>query len=253
MFGAQYRFKANAQVISELRPILDESVFFGDDNFCAVPERTNKLLQEMIAQKAVPLRWSTQICVDAASNSRTLDLMQQTKCCLVYVGMESIYPARLKELRKTHDADSIARCIENLHAHDIDVHGMFIIHPDDAISDIDMMADFAIDTNLDRFQICALTPFPGTQAYDQWEKRILHREWQYYDGLHVVVQPSRCSAYEMQMAAYRVMRRFYSLKHAVESRRRNRPWRIKDSLLASAVLPAWLKENTDYIKRLRRM
>ncbi len=237
MFGGQYRFKKNTQVIAELHPILDKSVFFGDDNFCAVPERTNQLLKEMMAHEAVPLRWSTQICVDDASDSRVLDLMQRTRCCLVYVGIESIDPSTLRKFRKTHNVDSIGRCIENLHKHNIDVHGMFVVHPDDVPADIDRMAEFAIEASLDRFQICVLTPFPGTHAYEEWQSRIMHHDWQYYDGLHVVVRPSRCSAYEMQMAAYRAMERFYSPKRVVESHRRNRFWRLKDSVLASMLLP----------------
>ena len=253
MFGRKYRFKSNEQIIAELRPVLSRSVCFGDDNFCAQPARTKRLLRDMIAQDAVPLRWAAQMCVKSASDDEMLDLMQQTRCRIVYVGIESVRADRLQEFHKPHDVESTAQCVEGLHAHGIGIHGMFIVCPDDDINVAREIVDYAIETDLDTIQICVLTPFPGAGSYDEWKERILHHNWQYFDGLHVVVRPTKCTAYEMQTTVFREMQRFYSLKRGLLCYRRHRGWRMKYRLGGWYLLCKWLKENADYLEYLRQV
>ena len=251
MFGRRYRFKPAAQTISELRPVLHRSVCFGDDNFCANPKRAKELLREMIRQDAVPLRWSGQMTVQAAMDDEMLDLMQRTRCRVMYIGIESVNPETLKKYGKAHAFEGIERCIENLHRHDIGVHGMFVVSADDTLATVEQIGDFAIATDIDTIQICALTPFPGTAAYAEYKHRLLHREWRYFDGMHVVVEPSRCSALQMQTAIVEQLRRFYSLPRVVGAYRRGRAWRVKYRAGGYYLIRRWAHENEDYLRRLQ--
>ena len=251
MFGRKYRFKSNEQVIAELRPVLSRSVCFGDDNFCANASRTKGLLRQMIAEDAVPLRWAAQMCVKSASDAEMLDLMQETRCRIAYVGIESIIASRLEDFGKPHDVDAIARCVKGLHEHGVGIHGMFIVCPDDDLAVARGIVDYAIKTDLDTIQICSLTPFPGCGSYEQWEDRLLHRNWQYFDGLHVVVRPTKCTPLEMHEAVYGAMKRFYSLPRALGAYRLGRRWRMKYRLGGWYLVRKWLKENAEYIEYLR--
>lgn len=251
MFGRRYRFKPAAQVISELRPVLNRSVCFGDDNFCANPKRAKELLREMIRQDALPLRWSGQMTVQAAMDDEMLDLMQQTRCRIMYIGIESVSPETLKKFGKAHAVEAIEGCIENLHRHDIGVHGMFVVSADDALETAEQIGDFAIATDIDTIQICALTPFPGTAAYAEYEGRLLHREWRYFDGMHVVVEPSQCSAFQMQTAIVEQLQRFYSLPRVLGAYRHGRAWRIKYRAGGYYLIRRWEQENEDYLYRLQ--
>lgn len=251
VFGRQYRFKSNEQVISELRPVLGRSVCFGDDNFCARPLRAKSLLKDMIGQDAVPLRWSGEMAIQAALDDELLDLMKRTRCRTVYVGIESIDSSVLKRMGKAHQADIIPRCIDNLHNHGIGIHGMFVVSPDDAPASVGKIVDFAVETDLDTIQICAMTPFPGTQCYDEYEGRLLHRDWRYYDGMHVVVEPKECSAYEMQLQIVRQMKRFYSIGRVLGAYRPGRAWRIGYRAGGYVLMRRWARENAGYMDRLR--
>lgn len=253
VFGKRYRFKQNKQVIDELRPILDRSVCFGDDNFCASRSRTKSLLSDMIAQDAIPLRWAGQMCVGAASDEELLDLMQQTRCRIMYVGIESIDPETLKKFGKAHRVDSIGRCIENLHSRNIGVHGMFVIGIDDDVETPAKIVDFALETDIDTIQICSLTPFPGTAVYRECEDTMLHREWKYFDGMHVVIKRETCSAYDMQAAMVRELKRFYSLGRGLLAYRRGRAWRLKYRLGGYYLMRRWATENADYMERLKQL
>jgi len=251
MFGRRYRFKKNEQVLAELRPLLKRSVCFGDDNFCAHPKRTKALLREMLEQDAVPLRWSGEMCVEAGSDEEMVELMSRTRCRIVFVGIESINPDTLQKYRKAHEVSEIEKCIANLHRHNIGIHGMFVVSPDDHPGTVREITDYAIEKDIDTIQIMSLTPFPGTQAFQEYKDRFLHRDWKYFDGMHVVVSPAGCSAYELQMAITAEMRRFYSLKRVAGAFRRGREWRMRYRLGAGYIVRRWVKENQEYLERLR--
>lgn len=251
VFGRRYRFKRNEQVIAELRPILNHSICFGDDNFCANQKRTKSLLRHMIAENAVPLRWSGQMCVESAFDNELLSLMQETRCRIVYVGIESVNPDTLKKYGKVHKVDAIRRCVDNLHQHNIGIHGMFVVNSNDRIETVQEIADYAIATDIDTIQIFSLTPFPGTASYEENKNDLLHQEWDIYDGMHVVVEPRECSAYNMQMAIVHEMKRFYSIRRTVSAFRRGRGWRVRYRAGGHYLMRRWVKENAEYIERLR--
>jgi len=251
LFGRRHRFKSNEQVISELRPILNRSVCFADDNFCANPARAKSLLRDMLRQDVIPLRWSGEITVGAGQDTELLDLMQQTRCRIAYVGIESVIPETLKSFGKSHEVEAIGKCIENLHKRDIGVHGMFVVDIDDDTQVVEKIIDYSIEHDIDTIQLFAITPFPGTRAYEENKDRLLHTDWKYYTGMYVVFEPRRCSAYDLQMSIVEGMKRFYSLKRVVNSYRPGRGWRVKYRTGAYYIVKKWIRENADYIERLR--
>lgn len=251
IFGRKYRFKRNQQVIDEIRPVQHRSICFGDDNFCANPKRTKSLFKDMIDQDAVPLRWSGQMCVGAGEDQELLDMMEETRCRTIYVGIESINPETLKKFGKVHDHEATARCIENLHRHNIGIHGMFVVDQDDDPASVKATIDYAIQNDIDMIQVMTLTPFPGTAAYEELKGQLLHSDWEYFDGLHLVMEPNKCTAYELQTSVIREMQRFYSLKRVFGSLRKGRAWRLKYRAGAHYLLSRWFKENAEYIERLR--
>ncbi len=54
-------------------------------------------------------------------------------------------------------------------------------------------ARFAVEAGIDLPRFAVVTPFPGTGLYQRLERegRILTRDWELYDGQHVVFQPRR--------------------------------------------------------------
>ena len=252
LFGRKYRFKSNEQVIAELRPVQHRSVCFGDDNFCANPVRTKALLREMIKQKAVPLRWSGQMCVNAASDPELLSLMQETRCRIVYVGVESVNPETLKKYGKAHQVDAVAKCVDQLHRHGIGIHGMFVVDSNDSPDAAKQIVDYSMAVDIDTIQVFSITPFPGTRCFEENKDRLIHHNWSDYDGMHVVVKPHTCSAYTMQMAIVNEMNRFYSLKRALTAYRKNRGWRVSYRLGGYMLMKKWVKENSGYIESLKK-
>ena len=251
LFGRKYRFKTHEQVIEEIRPVQHRSICFGDDNFCANPKRAKSLMREMIKKDAVPLRWSGQMCVSAASDNELLELMEETRCRVVYVGVESVDPETLKKYGKAHQVDAVKKCVENLHRHNIGIHGMFVVDSNDHKDAARNIVDYAIETDMDTIQVFSITPFPGTRAFEENKNNVLHNQWTQYDGMHVVVKPEKCSAYTMQMEIVNQMKRFYSIRRILTSYRKNRGWRVKYRLGGNILLRKWVKENAAYVESLK--
>ena len=72
--------------------------------------------------------------------------------------------------------------------------------------------DFSHEIDIDSLQYLILTPIPGTPIYEELlsQNRLLHHDWQYYDGHHAVFVPRYLTPFELQMEALRAMRQFYS-------------------------------------------
>jgi hypothetical protein len=122
---------------------------------------------------------------------------------------------------------------------------------DDDTDTVTRMVDYAIEKDIDTIQICSLTPFPGTGVYRDSGDRLLHRDWKYFDGMHVVVDRENGSPYEIQMAIVRELQRFYGLKQIARSYRRGRAWRLKYRAGGYVLMRRWVRENRDYLERLR--
>ncbi len=81
-----------------------------------------------------------------------------------------------------------------------------------------------------------LTPYPGTPLFKQLdaENRVVHRDWGLYDTAHVVFEPARMSAEELQAGYEWCYRRLFS--HASIWRRRPEDWRAVLPYLAMSYL-----------------
>ena len=213
MFGRAYRFRSTENVMTELRNLRGRYVFFYDDNFTADRARAKELLRAMIAEN-LGIRWTAQIRCDAAGDPELLDLMSQSGCYYVYIGLESVSPAVLKCYDKRQSVEQMERAIEALHDRGIRIHGMFIFGGDHDTSEIfRQTVRFARSNHIESVQFMILVPLPGTPLFDEMDRtgRLLSRDWSLYDAHHVVFRPKNMSTFELQVETLRAFCRFYSL------------------------------------------
>lgn len=182
--------------------------------------------------RGIHLPWSAQVRADSIYKDRIsgewdtelLELMRDTHCTFVYVGFESVNPAALEEYHKNQTVEQLKDSIAAFHTYGIKIHGMFVLGCDaDTPETIDATVDFAIDEGIDTVQFLTITPFPGTEFYDEMRRqgRIISDDWSLYDGHHVVIQPAQMTPYELQMASFTAMLKFYNPFRARRLLRRN--------------------------------
>ena len=85
-------------------------------------------------------------------------------------------------------------------------------------------AQFVIDAAIDLPRFAILTPFPGTPLHRRLEAegRILTRNWELYDGQHVVFAPTGMSADELAEGHARAWRSTYSMSSIARRLSRSR-------------------------------
>ena len=217
MFGRACRYRDPESVVEELGAMDRKMVFFYDDNFASKPHHTRALLEQMLS-KGVAKPWSAQVRADVVRDRELIKLFKKSNCWVLYIGFESASPETLAEYNKHQTVEEMAEAVAILHENGILVHGMFVLGAErDTTRSIRQTVDFAMRNQIDTVQFLALTPLPGTVYYHELERqdRLLTRDWQLYDGHHVVFQPHEMSPYELQREAFRGMKRFYSLRECV--------------------------------------
>jgi radical SAM superfamily enzyme YgiQ (UPF0313 family) len=258
MYGHAFRTNSVDRVVEELRLHRDASyVFFADDIFTANKRRTKELLSRMVAE-GLTQGWGAQVRTETVDDPEVLRLMQQTNCFNVYVGFESINPRTLKLFQKKQDLAKIERAIERFHAHNIRIHGMFVVGSDeDDLETLDATARFAMSRALESVQFMILTPCPGSPDWDhlyaKGSKDILTYDWSLYDGHHVVHQPRKLSPYELQVGAMRAMRKFYSWGNIARTLIARRDvYAAGIQLYGKRLIREWYKANRGYVAKLRQ-
>ncbi len=212
MFGRGYRFRNTDLVIKDLEAIKQKNVFFYDDHFMANKNRTKELLSKM-KENGINKRWDAQMRVEIGNDEALLKQMSDTGCDIAYIGLESVNEKTLKSYRKSQNVNYIRNTIKKLHDYGIKLHGMFVLGSDyDNKNTIKQTLEFSEANDLDTVQYAILTPLPGTEVYNNLnnQKRIITKDWDYYDGLHTVFNPKQMSAYELQTRMIDAMKSFYS-------------------------------------------
>jgi radical SAM superfamily enzyme YgiQ (UPF0313 family) len=118
-----------------------------------------------------------------------------------------------------------------LHQRGIALQGCFVFGLDGDEPDVFLKtAEFAVAAGIDLPRFAIVTPFPNTGLYKrlQEEGRILTRNWELYDGQHVVFQPARMSVDELQRGTEAAWKHAYSFR-SIARRLRHSPasWPVK--------------------------
>jgi radical SAM superfamily enzyme YgiQ (UPF0313 family) len=252
IFGKAYRFRSAENVIGELRLYdrKDNFIFFYDDNFTANPKRAKALLRRMIEEK-FKFQWSTQVRVDIARDEELVGLMKKAGCHTLFIGMESVNPKSLENMKKQQTVEEISSAIRVLRRRRIHVHGMFVYgFDDDNWRTVKETVRFAKRARLSSTQFMILTPLPGSEFYDQMtcENRIQFRDWSLYDAHHAVFKPRRLSLFELQKAQIFSHSKFYS-KMEVIRRALSFAWvDLSLAVYARNLNRMWQKQNKTFLK-----
>jgi radical SAM superfamily enzyme YgiQ (UPF0313 family) len=106
-FGDSIRFRTNQSVVEELLRLQARArgsrgkiaVFFVDDNFAINVKRTKALLRDIIAAGA-QVSWVGQISANLLRDPELLDLIAASGGKWIFIGMESLDAANLKDVNK---------------------------------------------------------------------------------------------------------------------------------------------------------
>ena len=203
--------KPVAEVIDEIRATGARRAIFVDLNLIADKDYAAELFEALIP---LHIQWGGLATSLLARDEKLLDLCARSGCIGLLVGFESISQSALTEIHKGFNSPALyAEWIRRFHDHGIAINGTFIFGLDHDTSDVfEETAQFVIDTGIDLPRFAILTPFPGTALYERLDKegRILTKDWELYDGQHVVFQPTQLSVSALEQGNADVWRQVYS-------------------------------------------
>ncbi len=107
-FGDSIRFRTNRSIVDELLRLKARAreshgqvaVFFVDDNFAINVKRTKSLLRDIIAAGA-EVNWVAQISANLLRDDELVDLIAASGGKWIFIGMESLDPANLADVKKS--------------------------------------------------------------------------------------------------------------------------------------------------------
>jgi radical SAM superfamily enzyme YgiQ (UPF0313 family) len=254
MFGRRFRFRSAANILEELRKYDHPKnyIFFYDDNFTADPRRAKTLLKAMIKEK-FRFKWSTQVRADVAKDPELVRLMRKAGCHTLFIGLESVNPDSLKNMKKNQTVADITRAVRILRKKHIHVHGMFVYGFDeDDWKTVRRTIRFAKKARLTSTQFLILTPLPGSEFYRKIIEagRILFQDWALYDAHHTVFLPKRFSMAGLQKAQIVSHRKFYSRLEMIKNLFRFQWVALVVARYARNLNKSWKRRNRAFLKTL---
>jgi methyltransferase len=112
----------------------------------------------------------------------------------VFLGLESPSDDEIRALNKKGSVDENSRAVEILHANGVDTLGAFIIQPDYTREDFDRVLEYMDRMKIYYFEFTILTPFPGTEFFEESLSRISSQDARVFDLAHCILPtaiPSR--------------------------------------------------------------
>jgi radical SAM superfamily enzyme YgiQ (UPF0313 family) len=197
--------------------IIDSNIA-GDRRFC---------LELLSLLKEFDLLWYGHAPVSIAFDQKLLEGFAQSGCIAINIGFESFSAKNLKAMGKGFNQPSrYAEAVSRIHDQGVGVMGTFIVGlDDDDPSVFQRIIDFSIASKLDWALTFIMAPYPGTDSFLRLEKegRILSRDWEKYDSLHVVYQPLGMSVEELEEGMRRAWKEVFSTS-SIYQRVLKRPW-----------------------------
>jgi radical SAM superfamily enzyme YgiQ (UPF0313 family) len=198
-------------VVADIRQKRARKLIFVDLNLIADPSYAARLFEAL-----VPLRvqWYGLATTLLGDDPQLLALAAKSGCRGLLIGLESLSGRNLRETRKGFNSpDKYRALVDALHRHGIALQGCFVFGLDQDTPSIFLeTARFVVEARIDLPRFAVVTPFPGTPLFKRLEKegRILTRNWELYDGQHVVFQPAQMSVEELQRGIETAWRFAYS-------------------------------------------
>ena len=214
---SRWRLKSAKRVADEMdfcqSNFGSEFIWLTDDNFGS-GSRPREIAEEIIKRKMPEdVSWFVQArCDDIIRNKETLPRLRKSGLNWVLLGVESSRQSTLEKFKKGITPQDAKTAVKLLQENGIFAHAMIIIgQRKDTHKTIAQLREFANELDPDFVMFGILTPFPGTEIYEEAERNgwIMDRNWLHYDMIHAIMPTETLTIEEVQEELYKCYRDFY--------------------------------------------
>ena len=205
MYGRSFRRFPIDRIISDLKSVRDrgtKAVFLSDDNITYDIEHFKKICQAIIDNELSDLFYIIQTSAfGIAKHPDIVELMDRANFRLAAVGLESMDPSALKEMRKGTNPEMNQRAVSLLKKHNIGVNVLFIVgYPNDTKESIVRSYRQMRKLKPDGMWIQYLTPYPKTEIRKEMlDAGLVENKDDYstYDGFNCNVRTKHLTQKEL--------------------------------------------------------
>jgi radical SAM superfamily enzyme YgiQ (UPF0313 family) len=210
-WGRRQFQKPVGHVVDDIRRVGKKKIIFIDLNLVSDFDYGAELFEALVPLK---IRWFGLATSLIGRKPELMQLMARSGCAGLLIGFETISSAGLRDINKRfNDPKLYSKLIADLHAIGISIQGCFVFGNDsDTRFVFDETVQFVVDNAIDLPRFAILTPFPGTPLHVRLDRegRILTKNWELYDGQHVVFDPKGMSPDQLQAGHEKAWRDAYS-------------------------------------------
>jgi radical SAM superfamily enzyme YgiQ (UPF0313 family) len=182
---------------------------FEDDTFITFKSRLKEICERLIDLR-LDISWT---CLGRVNHvtADNLKLMRRAGCWQISYGIESGSQEILALINKRVTLDQVRRAVRLTREAGLRSKGFFILgHPGETRETLRMTTDFALELPLDDISVCLMTPFPGTELYEQAaEFGEFDPDWGNMNLLNIVFIPHGLTRNDLEAAQKELIRRFY--------------------------------------------
>lgn len=226
-FGRRVRTRSPESVVEDIRqaiafherkfpPRLSRCVWITDDNFAHDRAWAVSVLKAII-DSGIKYNFSVQARFETGFDDELLELMRQAGFIELALGIEFLDDQSFAQFHKKSTYAEVVRAIANIQKHGLGVRGLFIVGAEtDRVGVGDKIADFVIKNKIHGVLIQSMFFTPGTPAYDRGKSRLLHENWEKYDG-NVVHRPANIKPHELQQEIINASAKIYSVRRLLHA------------------------------------
>ncbi len=202
--GGHYAVRGMELVIEEIEGIDCSHIHIVDDTFLVDVDRV-RLFIKLIKEKRISKKFIMYSRADfVVENQDLIHELAEIGVIGIIVGLEAIDDTTLKGYGKQCSEDVNLQCVEILKNNDIDCLALFIIDIGATKGDFDRLGKWIGNAKLKYASVSIFTPIPGTLLYEELKEKLTTDRMQYWDFLHLVLEPTNMSRKSFYLAYYKL-------------------------------------------------
>lgn len=214
----RFRHRHPERIVEELAQIQEPYVCFVDDNTLdnvATADRLADLIRERGIRKTFELYGRADTVV---RHPQLVEKWRGVGMKLLLIGLEACDQPALDALNKRLSVETNRQAIEICHANDVEIVAYFIVDPGFTREDFRRLAAYVAENRLTHPVFTILSPFPGTDLYEEVKDHLLTESFELIDFYHTVIPP-RLPLAEFYREFEGLYRQAYSLRQFLKALR----------------------------------
>jgi anaerobic magnesium-protoporphyrin IX monomethyl ester cyclase len=225
--GRKWRPRSVDSLLREIRLVVGTygygGVAFVDDNFTIDPKRVVSLCRAIVDEGLDIKWWCFSRADNILKNPEMVEWMGRSGCRYVFMGIESADQGVLDNFSKKTDSQMARKAVLLLKKNKIETLAAYILgSPVETREMIENTIKFSIKLKTGGVQYTLLTPFPGTDLWQEMSGRFLTDDWSRFDCTHPVIRSDHLSPEELRELLFKAYRSFWM-----------RPGRVFTSVLST--------------------